>query len=680
MKINTTTLQHLDASKSYYLSDTGEIKKSGFTQWFKCVFNIGDGRAKAAALAVRVKEALLADGAVASDAALDGEIAGLNTTRSLSGAALIAIANRFRTSHAEAVGRADAKRLAEDLAETLAADWAKSRSTHPDPVSVGYMKRLAVYAASPVIAHAADYADTATLERAIRTKMNLLNTYVGSAGMYNWQSRLGYPAEQSVTLPDGKKVHMSGPYLKIDDIHFRLILASMVGRDGDVRMVNFFDALYRVPECDLRGLKKSIMAIPLPDAARPGSVVEYMNAFKAAYNAHVIDMARTAGNLGDLPKRIDDGLNSLLAEMRGIYGEAAVPTNAKFLNYVAGSRFTDDVQPLVDTANAEHRLLHQSDVVDALREKCRFSVAAQFVNKKAEAFAAANNLGKADLSVGFDLLNGNAEFRDELLACKSIGEADAVFAKYEGAVRARITLSNAANAEKGRLKDRAAAELAKALGMGVEEVKGMVDFRRLTDKADDVVRSIEKGECPGSREEGFDIAAAFNAVVDGFVRTRVDLVHEAEAAEGVSGAVKAKWKAMLLKTNKPDALHAAAMAKILSRRGDEMRDKLAATLEVGITADERAKRFCELFGVLNTEFVNLYGEEEWADMGPDERDPAFEMLLYALSDKVPDFTNKFNALRAEIEAIPEDAFANHEHLGIGDKIRDIICFAVAPEA
>ncbi len=40
---------------------------------------------------------------------------------------------------------------------------------------------------------------------------------------------------------------------------------------------------------------------------------------------------------------------------------------------------------------------------------------------------------------------------------------------------------------------------------------------------------------------------------------------------------------------------------------------------------------------------------------------------------------KFNALRAEIEAIPEDAFANHEHLGIGDKIRDIICFAVAPE-
>ncbi len=66
--------------------------------------------------------------------------------------------------------------------------------------------------------------------------------------------------------------------------------------------------------------------------------------------------------------------------------------------------------------------------------------------KKAHAFAAANNLGKVDLSVGFDLLNGNAAFRDELLACKDIGEADAVFAKYEGIVRAQIAPEKVAEA------------------------------------------------------------------------------------------------------------------------------------------------------------------------------------------------------------------------------------------
>ncbi len=445
MKINTTTLQNLDTSKSYYLSETGEIKRSGFTQWFKCLFNIGDGRAKAAALALKVKEALLADGAVASDAALDGEIAGLNTTRSLSGAAIAAIASRFRASHSEAVGRADANRLAEDIAEGLVADWAKSRSTHPDPVSLGYMKRLAVYAAAPVIENAANYADTAALERAMRSKMNLINTYIGSAGMYNWQVKLGYPADQSVELPDGKRVHMSGPFLKIDEIHFRLILACMVDNGGDVRMRDFFDALYRIPECDLGGLKTKIMNIPLPDVRRPGSVVAYMNAFKAAYNAHIIDMGRTSGNL---PKRIEDGLNSELAEMRDIYGEAAVPSDAKFLDYVGGTRFTDDVQPLVDAADARHQMLHHSEVANALREKCHFSAAARFVYKKAQALADAGNLGKVGLSVGLDLLNKNSAFRDELLACKDPAEADAVFAKYEEAVRAQIAPEKAADADK----------------------------------------------------------------------------------------------------------------------------------------------------------------------------------------------------------------------------------------
>ena len=51
MNINTTTLQNLDPNSSYYLSRSGEIKRSGIGQWLKCFFNIGDGRAKAAALA-----------------------------------------------------------------------------------------------------------------------------------------------------------------------------------------------------------------------------------------------------------------------------------------------------------------------------------------------------------------------------------------------------------------------------------------------------------------------------------------------------------------------------------------------------------------------------------------------------------------------------------------------------
>ncbi len=65
---------------------------------------------------------------------------------------------------------------------------------------------------------------------------------------------------------------------------------------------------------------------------------------------------------------------------------------------------------------------------------------------KAQALADAGNQGKVGLSVGLDLLNKNTAFRDELLACKTPAEADAVFAKYEGIVRAQIAPEKVAEA------------------------------------------------------------------------------------------------------------------------------------------------------------------------------------------------------------------------------------------
>ena len=439
MKINTTTLQSLDTSKSYYLSDTGEIKQSGFTQWFKCLFNIGDGRAKAAALALKVKEALLADGAISADAALDGDIASLDTTRSLSGAALVAIAGRFRASHAVEVGRADARRTAEGIAEALVDAWAKSNSVHPDPISQYYMKNLAIYAATPVIANAANYADAASLERALRSKMNVFNALLENAGMYNWQMKLGYPAEQTAQLPDGTRVHMSGPRLVLDELHARLILACMAANGGDVSapgfLRGFFTSLCKIPERDLVGMKSRIEAIPLPDVTQPGSLDTYLNAFRAAYNAHVVDMGGAAGRHGELPKNIDEGLHALVAEMRDIYGEDAVPQDAHIFDYVGGSSFIAEVRPLATAASSAHRMLRPDEVKNALREKCRFGAAVELVRVKVQALADAANLGRVKSSSVRYFLTNNTALCGELFACKNPSEAEAVLAKHAGELR-----------------------------------------------------------------------------------------------------------------------------------------------------------------------------------------------------------------------------------------------------
>ncbi len=680
MKINATTLQNLDPRSSYYLSNTtGEIKQAGFTQWVKCFFGIGDGRAKAAALAARVKEALLADGAIESEATLDEEIGGLNKTRSLSGSALAAIASRFRASHAEAVGRADARRTAETIADDIVNSLVAKRNVHPDAASVGYMKRLAVYAAAPVIERVAEYSDREAFEQAVRTKMNIFSSFVGSAALFAWKCKLGYPAEQDMTTAEGKKIHLAGPYFKLDELHFRLILGSMANQSGTINMNDFFLTLRDFPESDLQAMKNRILAIPIEDAARPGAVVSFKNAFKAAYNDYAVDVGSKNGIPTGLPTRLDEAARELLDEMRGIYGGVAVPQDAKIFRFVPSASFVKAMQPLADAAKAEHRLLNKTETKDALRENCRFSAAAALVMSKITAFAAANNMGKPNIWVGRDLLTRDEDLCKELLACGNPDEAEAVLARCEDKFREQIELDRAAEAERGKIKDSAAAKLAEALGMSVDEINEKTDFDRLNLKASDIVREIVTGRYPGCREKGFNMASAFGAVIDKFVQTRVDLVREVNDAKGVSDAVKASWKAKILMTNKPEALHASKIAKISGGRGDVMRTRLEAILEVGITREERTRRLCEFAGSLNAEFVNLFGEEEWTDMGPDERDPLFDMLLRAVADKVPDFADKINSLREEVIGIPEAEFAKFSGVGPGEKIARILCFELAPE-
>ena len=680
MKINATTLQNLNANESYYLSSTtGEIKQAGWLQKIKCFFGIGDGRAKAAALAAKVKEALLADGGIESEAELDGEIAGLNTTRSLSGVDLARIATRFRTSHAEAVGRADARRSAETIAEGLVDGWVRDHLIHPDPVSVKYVKRLAVYAASPAIANAAQYGDDESLTRAMRSKMDLLLTVLREVPAFSERCKLGYPGECKLTMPDGSSFTARTPRLKLDELHFRLVLACMTDGDGDVRLHDCYTALLNFPESDLQALASKIKSIPLLDATRAGAVVSFKNAFTEAYNNYIIDDASLYR--GNLLNRVQKELHGFLDGLRAIYGEAAASHKASLFDLVTRPKFTNAIRPFIDTANAEHRPIRPTEVrraLDSLREECCQSVAAKFLRVKADAFLAAEGGGAVTPTFGANLFKRNEALRDDLLACRSPEDVEAFMLKYEGAIRDHIRFEKTVVDERERLPDRAAAKIADELGMGVDEVKNATNFDRLDTKVSDKVDKILDGTYPGSREKGFDIAATFNADVDKFVKTRVDLVREVNDAKGVSDAVKAKWKAMILKADKPDDFHASKFVKILEVRGNEMRARLASVLEGGITPDERAKRLCECFGSLNAEFVNLFGEEEWVDMGAPGHDIAFRMLLHAVADKVPEFADKVNAVRAELTEIPEEAFAPHENNGLGSEIRNYLCYEIAP--
>ena len=435
MNINTTTLQNLDPNSSYYLSGSGEIKRSGIVQWFKCFFNIGDGRAKAAALADRVKAALLADGGVESDTNLNTEIAALDKTRSLSGADLRRIAERFRTNHAEAVGRADARRTAAQLAETTVDAWAAQGWINKDPQSVVYMKRLALYATAPVIQRAAEYDTPEALSNAMQSKMRQIENFVGSAGHYSLQSRLGYPVDWKLMGSGGQRRKMSDARLQLDELHFRLMLACMTA-GGIMRLDAMFQNLVDTPEDYLQAMSDRILALPLNAVDSPDVLVEFSNAFKAAHNEQCLSVAGS-GN-GTPAKSFNLATENLLEEMRTAYGANAVPEDVSFYTLVPHDKVTPLLQPLVDTANAEHRLLRSYELKNALSGVCREGAAAAFLKQWAADFASKNGMGDVDPAIGVTLLEKNPALREELLGCKSVDESNAVMEKYADVIRAQI--------------------------------------------------------------------------------------------------------------------------------------------------------------------------------------------------------------------------------------------------
>ena len=435
MNINTTTLQNLDANSSYYLSRTGEIKRSGIVQWLKCFFNVGDGRAKAAALADRVKAALLADGGVESDAALNTEIAALNTTRSLSGSELRQIATRFRANHAVAVGRADARRTAAQLAETTVDAWAEQGWINKDPQSVIYMKRLAVYAAAPVIQRAADYATPEALSRALQSNMQKVENFVGSAGHYSLNSKLGYPVDWKFEGFGSQKRQMSDARLKLDELHFRLILACMT-KAGVMRLDALFQNLIDTPEDYLQAMSDRILALPLKAEDSPDVLVEFSNAFMAAHNEQCLS---AAGSKDGMPANsFNRATKDLLEEMRTAYGANAVPEDVSFYTLVPHDKITTLMKPAVDTANAQNRLLRSYELKDALGGACREGAAAAFLKQWGADFASKNEMGDVDPSIGVTLLEKDPALRKEILGCKSVDEANAVMEKYADVVRAQI--------------------------------------------------------------------------------------------------------------------------------------------------------------------------------------------------------------------------------------------------
>ena len=364
MKLNSESILTLDANKTYYIANsTGEIKEAGFWQKFKCLLGVGDGREKVQRLAEQVKAALLADGGVESENALNEEIGRLDLTSSLSGAALKRIASRFRADHADSVAKADAGRLVEAKVKDFVSGHSdptartKAFRIHPDPQNIEYMTRLATLAAKRATVNVDANTDKNELGREITHRLNSFLSMIDVAINNRrpcWENRQDY------VLPDGTQGRSNLPLPVLNELSFRVFASCLFRKDGEMTTGSYAGVqLMRFPAKLLTGNVK--------DAILNANEVP-MDLAKTCNDAFLSGFDGPAANFSEFHKGV---FAELRDEMISRYG-TAVGKDADVFSFGDGKRMRELVEGVVQRATESGRPVKAEEIKDALRDEfCR---------------------------------------------------------------------------------------------------------------------------------------------------------------------------------------------------------------------------------------------------------------------------------------------------------------------
>lgn len=663
MEITATTLTQLRADKSYYLSNsTGTIKEAGLWQRFKCWTGFGDGREKVRRLADAIKSALLADAFIKSEDKLSSELNGLDKNSSLSGADLRQIATRFKADHAQAIATSDAYRVADKLADEQIARWVKDGDVLPEKKSLEYMKKLALYAAQPVMDEALEYKDDLTR----KLSRNIGQIIYCFASMENVKkSYFGYPRFDTYTTEDGKEHTLRVPRLRLDELHFRAVLSCLVTKDGPATFMAFTTAIFKLREEELQKRKEVFLDLKLEPPNKPGSGLAF--AAQAA-NSHEIYNSNIRAGIKmnatrDMPPAFAAAENEVVEEMRQRFGNDAIGPFCSATTLLTIREHEEAIFPLIEKANAEHRTVDADEVKEAIREKCIRGAARAVLNRAFTDIAKEMNIKSPGFSISSSLIKKNPGIIDEIAACTTPEAAAAAARKYEDAIVAKLQLSIAAKNARAGLHDRAVAMIAKEAGLSEEFVAARLKTDSLLDKASKVESAIVDGKIEGSDKPGFDVEAAFNDVLNNFVKGRIDRMKEVDGIKDLSDDLRRKWKNHVISTYRGEKLQPAKIHKLVAC-GHFSAKQLEEALDendIGTTAT----KICSYMGSVNAHFVDLFGAEEWEDMGDDERDPNIDLAMMAVLDANPSIAEKFLARKDELIGALNKEFNTNGNVELG---------------
>lgn len=127
--------------------------------------------------------------------------------------------------------------------------------------------------------------------------------------------------------------------------------------------------------------------------------------------------------------------------------------------------------------------------------------------------------------------------------CKSPGEIAAALQQHEAEINGFADVTARGYAAQRNVVSDAKARLAAELGMDERFVDIHIPMDELREKASDLTRDIMSGTAPGSRDPGFNLQAAYDAIVNQFVQERRNAYNSVNALQQqLPENVKSRWQ------------------------------------------------------------------------------------------------------------------------------------------
>ena len=274
--------------------------------------------------------------------------------------------------------------------------------------------------------------------------------------------------------------------------------------------------------------------------------VDKIIAEATGFNGTVLN-AIMDGNANQLPQDMQNVLRTVMNDLRTRFGEDLVPADAKITDVLNPSLVRASLQALANAANAEGRKLDAGAIRNEFAGKASRNLTIKVVGShilakvRQQPNAPANSFGEQTLATQYD--KRHPGFLGRIENCQTPDEIAAALREHEEEINALADLAARGYAAQINAVPNAKARLAAELGMDERFVDIHIPMGELREKASDLTRDIMSGTAPGSRDPGFDLQAAYDAIVNQFVQERKNAYNSVNALQQLPDGVKNRWQA-----------------------------------------------------------------------------------------------------------------------------------------